>query len=160
MKRMLIGATLSLGLALVASQASARSYQFHGSVCAPIAGAQDCVDYTQFGVHNICPSPVTVECPLPISWVSSTPNVFQTYFVGYDRSTLTNLDCTLQKTDINGGVLYSATLSVTSTGPSIKTFFPNVSQQSVWRLRCTIPGVQGGQFSHLASMFVGTNESP
>lgn len=157
-------ATLVTGTTLVSSQASARSFLIHGTVCQPVQGSGGCIEYSQYGAHNVCSSTATVECPLPIDEPNSgLPNVYQLYFTGYDRNTSSDVSCFVQKSDFSGNVTYNATAATggggVGSGIQSPIVFPNVSADGWWRLRCTIPGVQtAGWFSHVTNIFVGTSE--
>lgn len=166
MKKLVLTA-LTLGLALASSQASARTFVIPGTICGPVLGSASCIEYGQYGAQNNCASVATVECPLPSDYANAgATNVYQTYFVAYDRNSgntsTTNVSCTLQKTDFEGTLLYTASLSTSNggagSGSQIRTFFPNVSQGGFWRMRCSLPAVQAGAISHLTNLLVGTNE--
>jgi hypothetical protein len=167
MKAKLIVPALSLGLALVSSQASARTFHYPASECVPVSGSAACVDYGQWGVGSICSTAVTVECALPITYIDNTQNVSQVTYFGYDRNSTSgaNLTCTLQKRDSDGTVMNSWTLGMSTptsaaAGVLTKNFpAPNVLQNRFWSMRCTIPGVQAGQFSHLTNFLLVSNDS-
>ena len=163
MKKLVL-ATLTVGVALASSQAFARTVLIPGTVCQPIQGAQGCVEYSQYGTHNICATTITVECPLPASEPNASPHpsVYQVYYTAYDRHTTQNVSCTIQKTDTSGNSTYSATASTggggVGSGVQFPIVFPNVGQDGWWRLSCTIPGVQAGWFSHVTNILLGTTE--
>ena len=162
--KLLALATVVTGVTLASSPASARTFLIHGTTCQPVQGSGGCIEYSQYGAHNICSGTATVECPLPVDEANSGgTNVYQLYFTGYDRSTAGNVSCAVQKTDFSGNVTYNATAATSGggVGSGIQSpiVFPNVSSDGWWRLRCTIPGVQtAGWFSHVTNILVGTNE--
>lgn len=160
----LVLATLTVGVALISSQASARTILIPGGVCQPVQGSGGCIEYSQYGVHNICSGTATVECPLPVDEPNgSLPNVYQLYMGAYDRSTVANVSCTVTKLNTDGNPTYTGTLSTGGggVGASIQLpiVFPNVTSDGWWRLRCSIPGVQtAGWFSHVTEILIGTAE--
>jgi len=160
----LVLATLAAGV-MVSSSAFARTILVPGTICQPVQGSGGCIEYSNYGVHNICSGVATVECPLPASENNNSPlpTVYQVYYTGYDRSTAANVNCSVQKTDTSGNVVYSAAANTggggVGSGVQFPIVFPNVSQDGWWRLRCTIPGVQtAGWFSHVTNILVGTTE--
>lgn len=158
----IIGAIVPLCFALVSSQAVARTFVTPQTVCQPTSGFTGCINYDQFGAHNTCGVVATVECPLPISYPVATPTVNTVGVFSYDRSTTTNVSCTLQRTDFAGNVLYTSTQSTAGGGPGTgvqtNTFSPAVSASGYWRLRCSVPAVNAGNFSHISNVYVQTSE--
>jgi hypothetical protein len=153
--------SLPLGLALFAIPASARTHLYHGSSCQPgPPGHAGCLTNGQFGVQNNCTSIVTVECPLDSSFPGVGPNVTFVSFTGYDRSTISDVSCQVQKTDDSGNLLFTSTIATSGSGAGsqLRTTFPGVAQNGYWRMRCSIPAVQGGQVSHLASYIMLNGE--
>lgn len=164
MKMLALG-TVTAAVILVSSQASARTTLVHGSVCQPVQGSGGCIEYSNYGVHNICSGTATVECPFPTDERNSSPlpNVYQVYYTAYDRHTSSNINCTIQKVGFDGNASYSAPANTggggVGSGIQSPIVFPNVSQDGWWRMRCTIPGVQtAGWFSHITNILVGTDE--
>jgi hypothetical protein len=160
MKRSLLLA-LPFGLALLSAPASARTYMYPGAVCqAALPSQVGCIENTQFGVHNVCGSIATVECPLDSGFLGLGATVSFVSFTGYDRSTLSNVSCQVQKVNSDGGVLFTSTISTTGSGAGsqLLSTFPNISENGFWRMRCSIPAVQAGQFSHVATLSMLTGE--
>jgi hypothetical protein len=168
MKRLCMAALL-LGSAMISTEALAviRVYNYSGTVCQPVSGATTSVDYSQFGIQNNSASAITVECPLNTTVLSSE---LQTTFgsaiiSGYDRSTTSNVSCTLQTVDSAGNVTFSMPGSSSGGGPgsgptgilSFSQVPPGVAD-GYWRLRCTIPGVQSGWASHVTSITLNFTE--
>lgn len=152
---------LPFGLALLAAPASARTYVYSGVTCqAAFPGQVGCIENTQFGVHNVCGTIVPVECPLDSGFPGVGPNVTFVSFTGYDRSTLSDVSCQVQKVNSDGGVLFTSTIATTGSaaGSQLRTTFPGVSQNGFWRMRCNLPAVQGGQFSHVTTISMLTGE--
>jgi hypothetical protein len=155
----LIAATLPIGLALASSQALGRTHINTGTVCQPIAGST-CITYSQHGVGNNCSSEQTVECPLVHSF-GGAPTTTQVYYVGYDRHSTANISCALQRTDSDGNVLFTSTKNTSGEAIASKmVVWLNLNQPQGfwWRLRCAIPAVEAGEFSHLTSIVMLTNE--
>lgn len=163
MKHKLLGLALPIAAALVANSAdAARHYPTSGVACEAITGQQGCLDRAQYGIHNTCGFQVTVECPVsPSLNTSGQPIVSIFGLTGYDRSASTDVNCDLQRIDGNGNITYTANLKTTGSaagaqGPVVS---PNTIVQGAWRLRCAMPAVSSGNFSHLVSYSMITNET-
>jgi hypothetical protein len=164
MKKIML-AFLPLALVLVPAQALARAYTFPGSVCQPVASSAGCVDYSVYGVNNICAASIVVECPLSISTlnISNTTVSLARYFA-YDRNTTLNLSCTLERSFFSGEPVFSAVASTVGGGAGSDvqtiTFTSAVGQGATgyWHARCSIPGSQSGAFSYLSSIYIATTE--
>ena len=148
---------------LAAPAAFARAHTYSGTICQPVPASVSCIEYSQFGVNNTCSTTQTVECPLPIDYSNAATTIFNVYVVAYDRSTTSNVSCTLQKTNTDGLWTYSANATTFNGGANSSSqfinFFPNVSVDGFWHVRCTLPGVQtAGQFSHITNLLFGTND--
>ena len=160
MKKLLLAAMLPAALGL-AAPVSARTFYYPGTVCQPTAGAGTCIDFDQYGAHNNCSTAVSVECALPIT-TSGSPSVWQMYYTGYDRSTTANVNCQLQKTTAEGNVTYSTNVNTSNgglnSGAQFPIAFPNVPADGFWRLRCSIPGLNAGQASHVTNLLLSTSE--
>ena len=151
--------------ALISSKASARIFTFHGTVCQPINGSIFGAEYTQFGVHNVSGAPITVECPFPLTGpTGSTPTITGASTFAYDRSTTADVSCDLQKVAFDGSLVLSINAHTTGGGPG--SGFQGMSyaipagtlESGYWRIRCTIPAVQSGAFSHVTATFVTDSE--
>jgi hypothetical protein len=153
---------LPLGLTLLSAPASARFYVYSGVGCrAAVPSQVGCIESSQFGVQNACSSPVAVECPLDAGSGVDDPIVTFVSFTGYDRSTVADVSCQVQKVSADGSLLFGKTIKtepVNGTGAQQPITFPNIGQSGSWRMRCSIPGVQAGQFSHVTSMSMLTSE--
>ena len=157
-----IATVVPLGLALFASTSDARTFTFPQTGCQPVLGSVGCIEYSQYGAHNVCGGTATVECPLAMSY-SGSPTVNSSSYFAYDRSTVADVSCTLQRTDFSGAVLFTTTVNTTGGGVgSGIQLRPLVVSQNVtgyWWLRCSLPGVQtAGWFSHISNIFVSTTE--
>lgn len=149
------------GLTLFASSASARLNTYPQTLCQPLLGSLSCIEYSQYGVHNVCTGTATVECPLPTSKPSSgSINVTQAAVFAYDRNTSTNVSCSVQRTDYQGSLLYSTTLSTSGSGSGVQAKYATFTQShdGYWRMRCSIPAVQSGNLSHVANAYLQTSE--
>jgi len=159
-----IAAVVPLGLALVASSSDARTFTFPQTGCRPILGSAGCIDYSQYGAHNVCGGTATVECPLSVSYpTSGSFSVTSAAYFAYDRNTASDVSCTLQRTDFSGAVLFSTTVNTSGggVGSGVQTGTFTVSQNinGYWRLRCDLPGVQtAGWFSHISNTYLISNE--
>lgn len=162
MKRF-IAAIVPLGLALIASSSDARTFTFPQTVCQPVLGSAGCIEYDNYGAHNVCGGTATVECPLSLSYpTSGSFNVTSSAYFAYDRNTTSNVSCTLQRTDFSGAVLFSTTVSTSGGGPGTGlqtgTFTVSQSINGYWRMRCDIPGVQSGWVSHVSNLYMISSE--
>jgi hypothetical protein len=164
MKHKLLGMVLPLAIALVPSSADAsRHYSTSGVACeGAFAGQQSCLTRNQYGIQNICGSEVTVECPVnPSVNTAGQPVVSFFGFQGYDRNPSTDVNCDLQRIDANGGITYTANIKTSGSAAGTQGLLisPNTIVQGVWRLRCAMPAVSSGNFSHLVSYGMVTNET-
>ena len=154
----------ALSTVLIASPAFAGPATYlPGTVCQPITGATaNCVEYTQYGVHNTCSTNITVECPLPITSNSPAPSAWFAQYFAYDRSTVDNVSCTIQKTDSSGNVTFQSTANTSGggAGSAVQSQIFTLTSQSFdswWRFRCSLPGNQtAGWFSHLTSITIAS----
>lgn len=155
----LFAAVLPLGLALAPSSADARTHVTVGSECQPDLGST-CINYSQFGAHNICGSTQALECPITHSY-SGTPTITQFYYVGYDRHSTQDVSCTIRRTDGGGNILFSSSKNTTGDSASSQTIVwlsLGQTQTAWWSMRCTLPPAESGDFSHLASYVTITSE--
>jgi len=103
---------------------------------------------------------VNVECPLSISDSSSNLAAARVYI--YDRNTTADVSCTQQKTDEGGTAIYSNYQQTfgSQAGLYTVTYASPVSPVAFggwWRFACSIPAVESGQFSHIASFVISSN---
>ena len=155
----LLAAVLPLGLALASSSADARTHVATGAECQPETGST-CIQFTQFGAHNICTTTQGLECPITHSYVGSQ-TITQFYFIGYDRHSSQNVSCTIRRTDGAGNILFSSSKNTTgesATSQLIVWLNLNQTQSAWWNMRCTLPPVEAGEFSHLSSFVTLTTE--
>jgi hypothetical protein len=122
------------------------------------------LEYSQFGIDNTSAAPVTIECPLPLSFNGNAiANVTAASAVAYDRNTTSDVVCSLQVVNSLGNVLQSFNAQTSGGGPGSNfqpLTFP-VSQaisSNYWRLHCTLPAIQSGALSHLTTYGLDTNE--
>jgi len=123
------------------------------------------IERTQYGVHNTSTtSPVTVECPLNVSYFgSNSPSVSGFSIKAYDRNPSSDVNCNMQRIDGNGNVSYTAALTTSNSGAGVQdvSVLPTgVTILGTWRLRCSIPATVsgGGGFNHLVSYSISVNE--
>src|SRR5688572_16347422 len=157
--RKLFAAVVPLGLALVASSADARTMVVSGSACQPEAGST-CIQYSQYGAHNVCTSTQNLECPITHSY-NGSPNVTQVYFTGYDRHSTQNVTCTIRRQDAGGDILFSAARSTSGEGAADQiAVWLNLTQPQGfwWSMRCSLPPAEAGEWSHLTSYVWLTTE--
>jgi len=165
MKKLAFAAMILISGALSGS-AFARTYTIHGTICRPIPANLSAAEYDQFGVHNISNATLTIECPLPLSYHEggTAPAVTSVQTTVYDRSTTADVGCVLEHVNLNGAVLMSLFNKTFGLGPgtgSVDLPFtpdPGADTSGLWRLRCTIPAVESGAFSHVVSAIVQTAE--
>src|SRR6185436_20860992 len=107
--------------------------------------------YTQFGVHNTASTAANVVCPITINGVTSA----QFSITAYDRSTISDVVCSVFGTGSDGNITLSASLSTNSSaGPPFTrtTGFFSLAASKTAHLQCAIPAFQSGSgFSHLTS---------
>lgn len=160
--RKFIATVVPLGLALFASTSDARTFTFPQTLCQPVQGSAGCIEYGQYGAHNVCGGWATVECPLPVSY-SGAQTVNASSYFAYDRHTGADVSCTLQRTDFSGAVLFTTTVNTSGggvgSGVQLKAFTVSQSISGYWRLRCDLPGVQtAGWFSHISNIYMSSTE--
>jgi hypothetical protein len=149
-------ATMILTLIALSGSAFARTFRFHGTICYHTA-TNFSTDYSHYGINNIGNSPVTIECPLPLS----SPNgvaaaVTRVDAMVADRSSSDDPSCLLEEVNKNGAILQSVVSFTQGGGPGAPPvdlpFFPPAGDTSgYWRVRCTLPGAQPGGFPLLIS---------
>jgi hypothetical protein len=157
---------LILASAALSSTASARNYSIHAGICRPEPASLGTAEYDQYGVHNTSTTAkLTVECPLPLAYPESGPPplVNEVDITVYTRNSVDNVECALEQVDIYGnilGLLINRTFNQgPGSGPIVLPIQPYAQDASgMWRVRCTIPTVEAGWFSHVTSIFVQTSE--
>lgn len=157
--RKMFAAVLPLGLALVASSADAKTWVDMGQDCQPEFGST-CINYSQFGAHNVCSTTQNLECPVTHIFGGS-PTITQFYFTAYDRHSTQNVTCTIRRTDGGGNILFSSSKNTINEGAGVQTITwlnLNQTQNAWWSMRCSLPPVEAGEFSHLTSYVMLTNE--
>ena len=156
--RKLIKAVLpfaTLATAFAASQADASTHLYPGVECQPIAGST-CISYDNYGVRNNCSSAQMVDCPLSASSPGST--LSQATAIVYDRHSSDNVSCSLQISNLYGDLLYNVS-RVTSGENSSHMVLSWLSVNQTFgftRLRCSIPAVESGEYSHVVGYFSET----
>jgi hypothetical protein len=155
------GLILFGAIATIASEARADSY-IHRGVCKAVIGSNSCVEYSSFGVHNVCATAAVVECPLITS--DSVDSGLERVLIGmYDRNSTSNISCDVVGTNADGTTGWGPTTIYSSAGGPGTGFQSKISiiigQSSAmfWRARCTIPPAQSGQFSHVVGFLLNTN---
>jgi hypothetical protein len=164
MKHKLLVAALPVAIALASASASADAgtkFSYSGIGCQSAVGAQSsCLDRTQYGTHNTCGFDVILECPVDTSFVMGTATAFG--MQAYDRNSSTDVNCDLQQVDASGNISFTANIKTSASGAGVMSPFlgslgPLLG--GAWRLRCTLPAVTGGGFSHLVSYMLNNNQS-
>jgi hypothetical protein len=173
MKRRLTMLLLLAGSAMISADAFAATniqWTYHGSVCRPTLSSSGCVEYSQYGIHNVCRgASVTVFCPLDLRLGGSGTVTFPNHIAvtGYDRSTSSDVSCDLQNTDANGNLL-SSTISGHSTGGGpgtgptsiLNADIPTPISQYTWYLRCSLPATPDSVwFSHITTIGLTVTDS-
>jgi len=154
----LMGAALTG--APLAAHATIRVFRYSGTVCQAASLADGNVSYGQFGVQNNDPTTRRVICPLPTNNAGAANEVMTNMLAVtiYDRSTNSDVVCSLQATDSAGNIIFNQTLSSPSPGgpgSGLQQLLFNPSGHSIqdfWLLNCTLPAVQSGAFSHIAAI--------
>jgi hypothetical protein len=150
---------------LSTSQAFARAYDFHGTICEP-TGTTPLSEliYGDWGVAAVAglPHPVNVRCPMPISFNRSVePTVTRIAVMLGDSDRADNSRCTVRKTDHLGGYMWDKTVN-TSMTTSVKVFDfaidPGLPVDGFWYMDCILIGWGGGVKSPLASIYFETTE--
>jgi hypothetical protein len=167
--------TTSSQAATTAEPGLIRQFFYSGAVCQPLDGSAN-ANYSQFGVHNVGATPLTVVCPLPISVTRLPPgppgtllteNVYTVQVDAYDRDPGPNLanavTCTLRNLGGDGNPIYSSTPQSTGfSGPSMMalTFTPptGTTFNLMWDVVCTIPAAIGTSYSHVTNIQVGVKQ--
>jgi hypothetical protein len=128
----------------------------HATLCNPIQGNRDFIDYSHWGVRNTLDNAqVTVHCggavvtaPFEVSAISVST---------YDRNTLPNQDicCTMRVTDNVGNIQSSAVRCTSGFGsapmPPLNATLLNLSSGVDVDIECTIPPMDQGQISWISS---------
>ncbi|HKY35018.1 MAG TPA: hypothetical protein VJN18_03660 [Polyangiaceae bacterium] len=144
--------TMLCAFLTMAAGASGADIVYHGSLCNPLPGDVSKIDYNQFGAFNngTGGGPFgTVNCggSTPIETIINRVSI-----IVYDRSTPSNVQCTVRLTDIFGNVLWSA--SDVTSGNSVAMdnmeFSPGVGGYAVYT-RCDIPNVTSSGNSIVSS---------
>jgi len=136
------------------------AFDVPGTACQPSTPADaNCVEYTQYGVHNTCATAITVECPIQRVRINTkTSRIYSAYVYAYDRSTAADVSCSLEQTDRYGNVTYQSTRNTSGNSVDEQLLFyaPSTSTYDLWwRFRCSVPGVETpGWFSHLTNISV------
>ena len=154
----------ALSTVLVSSHAFAGPATYlPGTVCRlATASLANCAEYTQYGIQNNCSGGITVECPLPITSNAPAPGAWFATYYAYDRSTTSDVSCTIQKTDGAGVVVFQSSMNTGGggAGSGVQNPIFSLSGQSFdgwWRLRCWLPGVQtAGWPSHITNITIAS----
>ncbi len=157
-----------LASATVSSTASARNYTIHGTICRPEPASLGNAEYDQYGVHNTSTTTtITVECPLPLAYPESGPPplVNEVDLRSIPGTASQDVECAVEQVDADGnirGLLINRTFRQgPGSGPIVLPIGPGPilkDATGMLRLRCTIPPVDSGWFSHVTSIFVQTSE--
>jgi hypothetical protein len=157
MNRLLSASLLSV-LATISSNALAgpRSFNFPGALCTT-ADPGKTVFYNQFGVFNNSGGAITVECPLPTTTINATTDLQTVTASVYDRSTSSDVTCTLSQTGFDGNLIFSTTAHTTGGGPTsgnvaLSLGNPPGVLNGYWSVRCTLPATEFGAQSYMTAV--------
>jgi hypothetical protein len=134
---------------------------FHATICVPANGGASTV-YNSFGINNVSTTaPLVVECPLPTTLALSGSNLhIETVYVTFFDRGATRTTCSVKTVDFLATVLNTSTQSSTGSGNGaqileidVPSFFGNL-ETNFWQLECTIPAVNGGNYSALTAIQV------
>jgi hypothetical protein len=144
---------LGLTLALISTPAFATMTFISGNNCFPVQGSS--VGYNQFGAHATTSAPAIVHCPMVLpDWAPGNNPPFTMTVNAYNRSTTSDLSCTLTQVDGSANIFASTTVATRNRG-----FFGSQSNAASGNrsaypyLRCTIPGATANGLSHLVAVF-------
>lgn len=145
-----------LGGLLFASSTFAATGGYSGSACnpnTPTDGSR--INYTQFGVHNVSSAVANVTCPAN---QPSGSDIFNISATVYDRSTTTDVCCTMMVLNSDGLIIASAAPCSAGFGSGSQplSFVPPFNASSTVELACSIPGVTANGFSHVATYRVAS----
>jgi hypothetical protein len=133
-----------------------------GVTCNPVAGSQNQVEYSRYGINNTSTSTAaTVMCAIPLGMVVSATNTLSQVFVTvYDRNSSSDVSCTLYQLDTGGGILWSNPSPIVSSGNNAGSqeldMLPGVTGKiafRTWMLMCTLPPRTASGDSHLTNIY-------
>ena len=149
-------ATMTAGVAASAHAANV-NVRVHGASC---WSTNPNVNFNQFGIYNLGASPATIYCPMPIM---GQPPAFDMSMVAYDRSTTSNVVCTITASSPDGVTATFGTIQTSDsagfgaqTASSGATFL-GAPPNAYFALSCVLPAVAGPGASILTSFRLGWN---
>jgi hypothetical protein len=151
----LISSAFALVVFGVAAVASASDTVNHGSQCNSQPADVSKVEFNQVGATNNSSTSIAAIGCGAATQILATINTVQA--VVYDRSSVSNIDCTLVLTDIFGSALFSQVKSSSgnSAGNQLLTWNPGVGTHTI-HIGCNLPAQTASGFSHFTTYRVIT----
>jgi hypothetical protein len=148
-----ISAVILAPMLCISTSTRAADVMYGGNFCTPVLNDLDKIEHgNQFGVHNVAPSPATVQCPFVIAF-SGALTVKEIDVTVYDRDPSSNVTCTVRGLAIDGALIWSRTRSSGGSGAPAQfiVFRPNLATLGTLNMTCTIPGATSQGLSHLTT---------
>jgi hypothetical protein len=153
--KLLYSTLISMGLcAAFSSSAQAGDILYHGNFCTPIQSDINKIDHSPlYGVYNVSSSTAQVQCPFNNDF-NGAYSVEDVYVTVYDRSSTTDVSCTLYGVALDGNVIWQA--SGSSIGSSANNQFirlhpPSSQLLGTMNMSCTIPESTSAGVSHVTT---------
>ena len=153
MKNMILmaaGMTMLLG----ARTGEASSWTSGNACSTELATIPTSVSINPWGATNSSASPIGVNCPL----ADATGGVTKITMLAYDRSTATDVCCTISGFDTAGAFVPGPTLCTTGGFPGASLQIVSMAVPSsnarIWTAHCTLPAVVAGAggYSHVVAI--------
>ena len=145
-------ATGLLGICGLAAPANATDILHSANYCQPQYAYSNHIAYNNYGVYNNGAAAEKVECPFSLPY-SGALTVNAVHLTVYDRSSTSNIQCTIRGIDVAGKQLWASTVASSGSDSthSFLTATINEATLGTMHMACLLPGKQGSAVSVIST---------